>query len=154
MSDDIKKQMWEAMASHPNVMVSLKHQDDPAIPMRAQLDKDADSEFWFYTSKGNRLEDGGQAEVQFVSNGHDLFASIRGTLKKETREEIIDKYWNKSVSAWYDEGRDDPNLLMLRFSLSDAEIWEADPGVKGVYKLLTGKTIDPDEMGKHDKVSL
>ena len=154
MSDDIRKQMWEAMSSHPNVMVSLNGNDDHAIPMRAQLDKDADSEFWFFTSKGNRLAAGGPAMAQFVSSSHEVFACIRGTLEKETRDDIIDKYWSKSVSAWYEEGRDDPNMLMMRFSLKDAEIWEADPGVKGVYKLLTGKKIDPQEMGDHDKVSL
>lgn len=154
MSDDIKKQMWQAMSSHPNVMVSLTGNEDHAIPMRAQLDKDADSEFWFYTRKGSRLEAGGPATVQFVSSSHDLFACIRGTLEQETRDDIIDKYWTNPVSAWYEEGRDDPNLLMMRFSLKDAEIWEADPSIKGVYKLLTGKKVDPDEMGDHDNVSL
>ncbi len=154
MSDDIRNQMWHAMASHPNVMVSLSGNDDHAIPMRAQLDDDADSEFWFYTSSGNRLAKGGPATVQFVSENHDVFACIRGTLEEETREDIIDKYWSKPVSAWYEHGREDPELLMLRFRLKDAEIWEADPGIKGVYKLLTGKKVDPDEMGEHDNVSL
>lgn len=154
MSDEIKSQMWHAMASHPNVMVSLTQSDAHAIPMRAQLDDDVSGELWFYTSKGNRLADGGPAMVHFVSNNHNVFACIRGTLEKETRDEIIDKFWSKPVSAWYEQGREDPDLLMLRFDLEDAEIWEADPGIKGVYKLLTGKKIDPDEMGEHETVSL
>ncbi|MED5521740.1 MAG: general stress protein, partial [Pseudomonadota bacterium] len=51
MSSDIKKTMWKAMSDSPKVMVSLVGEDMHAEPMYAQLDKDADSEFWFYTSR-------------------------------------------------------------------------------------------------------
>lgn len=154
MSHDIKTAMWEAMSSSPNVMVSLTGKNTHSEPMRAQLDKHANSEFWFYTTKDNRIAEGGEAMVQFASKGHDVFACIRGTLVQETRQDIIEKYWSNGVEAWYEKGKDDPNLLMLRFNLADAEIWEADPSLKGMFKLMTGKTISPDEMGDHDKVTL
>ncbi|QPG04716.1 pyridoxamine 5'-phosphate oxidase family protein [Salinimonas marina] len=154
MSEDIRTKMWKAMADSPNVMVSLCENNEHGEPMRAQLDKEANSEFWFYTTKSNRIAPGGKAMVQFSSKGHDVFACIRGTLVAETRQEIIDKYWSKPVAAWYEKGKEDPSLLMLRFDLDDAEIWEADPGIKGMYKMMTGKDIEPEEMGKHDQVNL
>ncbi len=154
MSSDIRTTMWKAMADSPNVMVSLTANDEHAEPMHAQLDKDADSEFWFYTTKDNRIAQGGKAMVHFAAKGHDVFACIRGTLVEETREEIIDKYWSKQVAAWYDEGRKDPSMMMLRFELDDAEIWDVDASFKGMFKLMTGKTVDPEEMGDHDKVNL
>ncbi|AXR06034.1 pyridoxamine 5'-phosphate oxidase family protein [Salinimonas sediminis] len=154
MSSDIRTKMWKAMADSPNVMVSLVGKDQHAEPMRAQLDKEANSEFWFYTTKTNRIAEGGKAMVHFSSKGHDVFACIRGTLVTETRQEIIDKYWSNPVEAWYDKGKDDPSLLMLRLELDDAEIWQADPGFKGMFKMMTGKTIEPDEMGDHDRVNL
>jgi len=43
---------------------------------------------------------------------------------------------------------------MLRFELNDAEIWDADPSLKGVFKMLTGKNVQPEEMGNHDTVNL
>ncbi len=145
MSNDIKKTMWKAMSDSPKVMVSLVGEDMHAEPMYAQLDKDADSEFWFYTSRENRIAKGGKAMVHFASKGHDVFACIRGNLTVESRKEVIDKYWSNPVEAW---------LLMLRFELIDAEVWDADPSLKGMFKMLTGKTVKPEEMGEHEKVEL
>ncbi|HBF70354.1 MAG TPA: general stress protein, partial [Alteromonas australica] len=70
MTTDMKKEMWEAMASSPNVMVSLVGKYQHAEPMRAQLDKHANGEFWFYTRKDNRIAEGGEAMVHFSSKGH------------------------------------------------------------------------------------
>ena len=154
MSDDIKTKMWKAMSQSPKVMVSLVNKDMHAEPMYAQLDNDADGRFWFYTTKDNRIAQGGKAMIHFASKGHDVFACIRGTLVTESRSEIIDKYWSNPVEAWYEEGKDDPSLLMLRFELDDAEIWDADPSIKGVFKMLTGKNVQPEEMGDHIKVDL
>ncbi len=154
MSNDIRTKMWKAMAESPNVMVNLVNSDNHSEPMHAQLDKEADHEFWFYTKKDNRIASGGPAMVHFCGRSHDVFACIKGRLVEETRQEIIDKYWSKHVEAWYDKGKDDPALKMMRFELDNAEIWNADPGLKGVFKLMTGKRMKEDEMGEHDKVNL
>ncbi len=152
--DEIREEFWESIADSPFVMIALDGGRAHAIPMRAQLDKDANSSIWFYTSRDNRLAKGGPAMMQFVSKGHDLFACVSGTLTEETDKAIIDKHWSKPVEAWYDQGRQDPSLLMLRLDLGDAEIWEADPGVVGMFKMMTGMTMSGDEMGDHAKVAL
>jgi general stress protein 26 len=151
---EIRQQMWKSLASSPFLMVELIGAHQHAEPMTAQLDPDADSAFWFYTRKDNRVAAGGPAMAQFVAKGHDLFACISGTLTAETDPTIIDKYWSKGVEAWYEGGRDDPNLLMLRFDLDDAEIWEADMGIKGIFKLLTSGKIEGNEAGSHAEVAL
>ena len=151
---DIRKDMWKKMADSPFLMVGLTGDDAHSEPMTAQLDKDADSEFWFYTKKDNRIAKGGPAMAQFVAKGQDLFACIKGRLTEETDPAVIDRYWNKQVEAWFDGGRDDPKLLMLRFDLDDAEIWESDASVKGLFKLLTGTRVTGDEVGNHADVEL
>jgi general stress protein 26 len=144
--------MWEAMADSPYVMISLDGSDDHSEPMRAQLDKDADGHFWFYTTKTNRIAAGGTAMAQFVGVDHKLFACIAGTLVEETNQQIIDKYWSKPVEAWYEDGKTDDSLKMMRFELSNAEVWLADPSVVGMVKLASGTTLKPDEMGEHEVV--
>ena len=142
------------MADSPFLMVGLTGDDAHSEPMTAQLDKHADSEFWFYTKKDNRIARGGPAMAQFVSKGQDLFACIKGRLTEETDPAVIDRYWNKQVEAWFDGGRDDPKLLMLRFDLDDAEIWESDRSATGLFKLLTGTRVTGDEVGDHADVKL
>lgn len=151
---EIKEEFWEELSDSPFVMVGLESDLKHSIPMKAVLDKDANSCFWFYTSKQNRLAKGGPAMVQFASKGHDVFACIAGTLVEENDPAIIDKYWSNSVEAWYDQGRQDADLLMLRFDLGSAEIWEADPGLVGVFKMVTGSKMKPEDLGSHARVQL
>ncbi|BBB09701.1 pyridoxamine 5'-phosphate oxidase family protein [Sphingopyxis sp. EG6] len=154
MSDDIKQQFWKALAASPYVMVGRAGERAHHIPMNAQLDEDADSAFWFFTSTDNRLAGGGPAMAQFASKGHDLFACISGTLVRENDRSVLDKLWSNGVAAWYEGGKDDPKLLLLRFDLGDAEIWTADPGIKGIFKLMTGMTMKEGELGQHAEVAL
>ncbi len=152
---ELRQDMWKAMSSSPYVMLGLDGDRRQFEAMYAVLDKDADSEFWFYTRKDNRAAGGGPATVTFVNKGHTLFASIEGTLVEETSEAIKDKYWSNHVEAWYDQGRQDPSLLMLRFDLSDAEIWETDQTLIGKLKMFTGQTIKGDDQsGSHAKTGV
>lgn len=154
MSDNIRTDFWKALESSPFLMVKLTGEHTHALPMTAQLDRNANHAFWFYTAKDNRLAAGGSAMAQFVAKGHDLFACISGTLREETDSAVIDRYWSRQVEAWYEGGRNDPKLLMLRFDLYDAEIWTADMGIKGLFKLVTGQPIRPQEAGHHAQVAL
>lgn len=151
---EVRKRMWKKMADSPFLMIGLENSSDHSEPMTAQLDEDANSEFWFYTRKDNRIAPGGPAMAQYVSKDHKVFACIRGTLTEETDPAIIDKYWSKQTEAWFDGGRNDPNLKMMRFDLSDAEIWEGDQSLTGLFKMMTGMKIKPDEAGRHTEVAL
>ena len=154
MSDDIKQQFWKALADSPYVMLGATGEREHHIPMNAQLDKDANSAFWFFTATDNRLAAGGPAMAQFAAKGHELFACISGTLVRENNRAVLDKLWNNGIAAWYPGGKDDPKLVLLRFDLDDAEIWTADPGVKGMFKLATGMTMKDGDLGKHTEVAL
>lgn len=154
MSDDIKKQFWKALAASPYLMVGATGEREHHIPMNAQLDKDAHGAFWFFTATDNRLAAGGPAMAQFAARDHELFACIAGTLVRENDRAVLDKLWNNSVAAWYPDGKDDPKLVLLRFDLDDAEIWTADPGIKGLFKLATGMTMKTGDLGKHAEVAL
>ncbi len=151
---EVRDRMWKKMAKSPFVMVSRIGATDHALPMTAQLDDDVEGKFWFYTSKDTRIAPGGPAMVHFASKDHVIFACIKGTLVEETDPAIIDKYWSNMVEAWFEGGRNDPKLMMLRFELDDAEIWEGDESLSGKFKMLTGQTIKPEEAGRHVETAL
>lgn len=152
-STDIRQQFWKALDHSPFLMVRLEGGRDHAVPMTAQLDKDAHHAIWFYASRENRLAMGGSAMAQFVSKGHDLFACLAGTLTEERDAAVIDRHWSNQVAAWFKGGRNDSDMMMLRFDLADAEIWTPDLGIIGTFKLMTGMTIAPGEAGAHAVVT-
>lgn len=154
MTDDIRRTMWETMADSPFVMVKLDEGHDHAEPMMAQLDPEAEGKFWFYTSRDNRIAPGGRAMAQFVARDHGLFCCISGTLSAETDPAVIDRHWTSTVDSWYEGGRNDPAMLMMRFDLEDAEIWKPDNSLTGLFRLMAGKAEAPREMGRHETISL
>lgn len=154
MTEDIRKTMWDAMAESPLLMVKLDGSHIHAEPLTAQLDPDAHGRFWFYISRDNRIARGGRAMAQFVARDHSLFCCISGRLIEEMDPAVIDRYWTNMVAGWYEGGRNDPRLMMMRFELEDAEIWKPDNSLKGLFRLMSGKPDNPREMGRHEMVSL
>ena len=153
MTDKTIKDFWESLEDDRFLMVSLDGDDNHGIPMTAQTDKETYGQFWFFTVKDNRLAKGGPASAFYISKGDNVFASLKGRLVEEISKERLDRHWSKSDEAWYEGGKEDPKLLMLRFELDSIEVWEQDMGMKGRFKLLTGNTIAPDEAGQHKKKS-
>ncbi|MBH1999141.1 MAG: pyridoxamine 5'-phosphate oxidase family protein [Sphingomonadaceae bacterium] len=151
---DIRSRFWADLCASPFLMVGLQGSHEHSEPMTAQLDPNANHCFWFYTNRANRIAPGGPAMAQFMSKDHYLFACIHGVLAAETDPVVIDRYWSKEVEAWYPGGRNDPNLLMLRFDLGNAEIWRADLSVKGVFKRMFGGDVRDEMKSKHAEIAL
>lgn len=155
-TDKIREKFWKALKDDRTVMLGLCGADnDHARPMTAQTDdQDPEGAIWFFTAKDTVLvtamEGNDPAIVNFASKGHDIFACIHGTLSISNDPEMIDRLWNRFVAAWYEDGKEDPKLTLLKFQPRQAEIWtDASSLVAGV-KMLLG--IDPKDDYK-DKVA-
>ncbi|WP_068082264.1 pyridoxamine 5'-phosphate oxidase family protein [Novosphingobium rosa] len=149
----LKEHLWEKLENGPFTMVGLHDGSSHSEPLTAQLDKDQVDTLWFFIGKDNRLAKGGDATVNFVAKGQDFFASLSGTATVDNNPAMIDKLWSRQVEAWFPGGKADPNLALLRFDISDAELWEADVSLIGQLKMLFGGKIKPEESGSHAVVS-
>jgi general stress protein 26 len=149
MDKDIRETFWKAFQASPFIMIKLDGAPGHAEPMTAQLDKDAHHAVWFFAKRDNRIAGGGKAMGQVMTKGHDVFACIDGTLVEETDTAIREKHWNNAVEAWFPQGKQDPSVVLLRFDIADGEVWTSDIGLKGAFKLLTGKPINAHEAGEH-----
>lgn len=148
----LKTDLWNKMADSPFLMVGPADGSAHSEPLTAQLDKDQVDTLFFFIGRDNRLADKDKVMAQFVSKGHDYFACLSGAAHVTTDRALIDKLWNKQVEAWFPDGKDDPNLGLLRVDIASAELWETDMTVSGRVKMLFGGTIDPSESGSHAKV--
>jgi general stress protein 26 len=152
---ELEPQFWKALRSDQTLMLGLDGvEDGHARPMTAQLEDDARGPIWFFTVKDNaivqQLAKGDRAIATFSSKGHDLFATIHGRVSLDDDRAVVDRLWNRFVAAWYEGGKDDPKLALLRLDPERAEIWgDASSLIAGV-KLLLG--IDPKK-DYRDKVA-
>lgn len=148
----LKTDMWKKMEDSPFVMVGPADGSTHSEPLTAQLDKDQVDTLFFFVGSGNRLAGKDKLMLQFVSKGHDFFACILGNGRIDNDRAQIDKLWNKQVEAWFPDGKDDPNLALLRVDIDSAELWETDMSIAGRMKMLFGGTIKSGDEGSHATV--
>ena len=148
---ELKDKFWRALADSPLLFLQRTGQSDTAVPMSPQLDKDANSAIWFFTHKNSAFASLGGVTATFQGKGHDMFARFDGMLSVETSQERFDQFWNNFVEAWYDQGKDDPDLLFLRMDLGTAEIWDGDIGLLNTAKMALGMYVEDEAEERHVK---
>jgi len=153
-TEDLKFKFWKALAESPFLFIQLDADPHTAMPMTAQLDKDAHSAIWFFTRKDHTFAAGGPATATFSAKGHDMFTRFSGTLREETSRERLEKQWNSVVEAWFPGGKDDPALLMLRMDLGQAEIWNSDLGFVDNTRMLLGFDVRDEAADEHAETTL
>ena len=153
-TEDLKHCFWKALAASPFVFLQRNGAPDTAVPMTAQLDKDANGAIWFFTRKDHSLAPGGPATATFAAKDNQLFARLSGYLVAETRPEKLDQHWSTIIESWFPGGKTDPNLLMLRMDLDKAEIWNSDLGLVDNVKMLLGFDVSDKAAREHTETLL
>ena len=155
---EIEDKFWSELKGSPFVMLGVEGTRDGATqPMTANFeDQDRDAGvLWFFTAKDHDLTramgQSNRAIGSFASKGHDLFASLRGTLEIVNDRATIDRLWSPIVAQWY-EGKEDPKLALVRFDVENAKIWKSD--IEGFLKPALNKLLGrKPEAGIKEKVA-
>lgn len=159
---ELEAKFWDALSSDMTVMLGLDGvADGHTRPMTAQFEEEG-GPIWFFTARDNALVEalGGEggapqrAIASFASKGHDLFAAIHGRLSVDTDRAVVERLWNRFVAAWYEQGKDDPKLALLRLDAERAELWENASSLVAGIKLLLGADPKKDYKDKVAEVSL
>ena len=155
---ELQATFWKSLKSDMTVMLGLSGvEEGHTRPMTAQIEGDH-GPIWFFASTDNelvhKLPGHDRAIVTFTSKGHDLFASVHGKLSLDNNRATIDRLWNPHVAAWYEKGKDDPKLALLRLDPERAEIWENASSIVAGIKSLFGSDPKQDAKDKVAEVSL
>jgi general stress protein 26 len=159
---ELKRLFWKELEDSPFVMLGLQDVEDSRTrPMTAQVDvpdgrdKDEGGPLYFFASRTEHLVQGlgasHRAVATYCSKGHDLFAHIHGTLILHNDRAVIDRLWNPVVASWYKDGKDDPDLALIRFDTDSANIWKAETGatlkaaaMKALFDVVPGNDSQQD----------
>ena len=156
---EIEEKFWKALKSDMTLMLGLVGvEEGHAQPMTAQLDGDDRRPIWFFTAKDADLVQAlgarHEAAAYFTDKGHDLFAAVQGELVADNDPAMIDRLWNRFVAAWFEGGKSDPNLQLLRFTPDRAQIWLNENSLLAGVKLLLGSDPKKDYQDKVADVRL
>lgn len=128
-------------------------------PMRTQ-DFDFDGDLWFFTNsethKIQEIEKDNRVNVSYAAPDENIYVSVSGTAEIIKDREKIDEYWNDLLKAWFPQGKNAPDLVLLKIRVEQAEYWDSSSSafvqIAGFLKAMaTGERADS---GEHEKINL
>jgi len=98
-------------------------------PLAVQDVKD-DGDMWFFTGEGTsqvaHIAADPRANVSFGKRTE--WVSVAGTAEVIRDRAKIRELWNQAVEAWFPDGPDTPEVVLLRVNSDSAEYWTSPGG--------------------------
>jgi general stress protein 26 len=144
--EGVEKRLWaEIDKAHIGMVGIVDGPPQHFQPMTAFTVPEA-GEIWFFTRAETDLArdvSHGVRQAMFVvqSRDRECQACVGGELTVEMDRARIDQWWSPMVAAWRPDGKDDPDLRLLRLKCHDARVWISDAGpVKVLWEVAKATT--------------
>ncbi len=127
-------------------------------PMWVQ-EVDSYGQVWFFTSKASFLIDQvrGNSKVQltFADSAKNKFLTANAVATEVSDKERMKELWDPTLRAWFKEGLETPDIVLLKVSLEEAEFWDSpNSAVVRIVGLVKGIMSDQVyEPGQHERVT-
>lgn len=163
MDENVKARLIGAIEKMDTVMLTTRGDDQSlhARPM-AVADTKQDGELWFVTAKSSEKTHEVRHDPRAVVTGQSghLFVTVNGSLDVIDDRAKIAQLWKETWKAWFPNGKDDPNITLLRLRPEVGEYWD-NSGAQGlkyafemVKAVVNGKVTDANDPKIHAKVPL
>ena len=120
-------------------------------PMALQ-EVEGDGNLWFFTQrhspKMDEIKSDSRVNVSVIEGT--TYVSISGSAQQVDDKKKAADLWNPLYKAWFPQGLEDPELMLLKVSIEQAEYWDNPGGVMTtliayVKGLATGPQADVGE---------
>lgn len=119
-----------------------------------------DGTLWFLTGadthKDNEIKKDNRVNVSYAAPDENSYVSVSGTAEILRDQAKINELWSPIHKAWFPEGKDDPNIRVIKITVEQAEYWDSSSStfvqLAGFLKaLVTGEQADG---GENEKLNL
>ena len=124
------------------------------------LKMDSQAGLWFFTSltspKMDEIRDNSQVNLTYARPDKQDYVSVSGSAEVVRDREKMNELWTAWIKPWFPKGIDDPDLVLLKVNLEEAEYWDA-PGsaIMRTYGLAKAvATGNTDALGSNAKVHM
>lgn len=153
--DDRTEEFWDRLEDINAGMLGVAP-EMRFMPMSHNVDDDDPANvLWFITAKGTDLTQsltgGAQDGVYIVSDGGKaLYARINGRLSLSDDRAKLDELWNAVAASWFEDGKQDEDVQLVRMDLTEAEVWATGGTLSFLYQIAKSKvTGEKPDMGDH-----
>ena len=150
-----RKEFWDRVEDCRSGMLEVGGR---IVPMTHNLEPE-DGNIWFLTAKGTDMAEAaakGESSRYIVCNDAEaIYAVVEGALSVSEDRAKLDQVWSVMASAWYEEGKEDPDLVLVCLKPKAAEVWLGpESGLKFVWSVAKSKvTGEEPDYGDHFELS-
>lgn len=121
-------------------MVSI---DGRAVPMSPYLDEDR-KKISFLTAKGTIVAEATPGPARFIvcNDSEKLYCELDGSLALSQDRKRLDEIWNPIAAAFYEDGKDDPDLELVEFTPTRGEVWLGPGTLRFIYETAKANMSD------------
>ena len=131
LSDQKAVEKLREMVDKIDIGMLCTHTNDEkhihAVPMSRQ-EVDGEGNAWYLFSSESEtyrhLQHDSTVCLLYSDPGSYSFLSIHADTEVSTDEARIDKYWSKMVEGWFEKGRSDPRIRVLKVIPLEAHYWD------------------------------
>lgn len=130
-----------------------------ACPMTTNKNELENAKIWFIGDKTTEMvkdiEKNPQVNLSYTSTDDKNFVSINGVAKLIDDKAKLDELWSPIYNAFYEHGKDDPNVQIICVECNGAEYWQSGNSVVNMFKLASAALQDgkiADSLGSHASV--
>lgn len=116
----------------------------------AVIEVDMNGNLWFFTNqqsaKVKDIEKDSHVHLVFANPSKDSYLDLRGRASIEQDRKSIEDKWNPIIKAWFPEGKNDPDLCLIKVKTDEAHYWDTDNTkmvemLKIAASVVTGKQL-------------
>ena len=122
---------------------------------------DDNGNIWFFSAKDSdknrEIAEDNHVQLFYAHPGKSSYMVVNGIASISTDRQKIEQLWTPLVKTWFKEGKDDPNISLIKVSNVNAYYWDTKGNkminfFKMVASVATGKTlVDAEEGSIHVK---
>ena len=134
-------------------------QDLHSRPMSVNGEIDPNGDMWFFTKASSHkvaeVRSTPKVNVSFADPDSQRYVSVSGTAELVRDQRKIEELWKPEFKIWFPQGKEDPDVALLRIRPKKAEYWDSPSStiayvLQFAASLVTGK----DPGGENKKLEL
>lgn len=127
-----------------------------SAPMTTQ-EGDFDGTVWFIGAKDSELvksiPKNPQVNLSYSNTTNHNYVSVNGTAELVDDKSKLEELWSDGYKAFFEQGKEDPNIQLIKVTGNGAQYWEGSGRVASILKMtkaaITGETA---KLGTTDAV--
>ena len=141
------------------MMTTIDDQGNLVSRPMATMQMDENGTFWFFTKKSAPKVDQidkheHRVNLAFAHPDEASYVSVSGSADEVYDRAKIDELWSPAAKPWFPDGKDDPELTLLKVHTELAEYWDSTSSrmVRFLEMARAAVTGDTYKEGENQKV--